>query len=414
MKKLFAFILTAVMLLGMFTCVASAEKPTQIRIMGYNSEASRQTYLELMKEKFPECEIIYEFVSSDNFSNVLNTQLQAGNGPDLIELQGDVRPLAIAGYVYDMTNDEYASRYVKSGMGTFTVDDHIYAIPLQSWFEGIFYNKALFRENNIEIPTTWDEYISVWKQFNELGIKGQAVSAGFWETTGKMSAGFMETHFYCDEANKEFDEKFGKGEATLTETWLPYITEWCKLFDEGLITQDMLGISYDQALEEFATGKAAMWQCGPWAVGTLMEKNPDLELGMFPIPGDKPEDAYLLGGPGSAWAVSADSKNIETVKKILDWTSTIEAQNALIKDNVGGSYLEGVKTDMGDIYEACVDTFARGHVYSCWLEKWFNGTPILEALGKGLQEVLAGTKTPEQALMDADEINQVQLKAMIG
>lgn len=37
-----------------------------------------------------------------------------------------------------------------------------------------------------------------------------------------------------------------------------------------------------------------------------MEKNPDLQLGMFPIPGmDAKEPGWLVGGPGFAPAINA-------------------------------------------------------------------------------------------------------------
>lgn len=56
--------------------------------MAYNAETSRATYLALLEETFPNIKITYEFVSLDNFNNVLNSQLQAGQGPDIIEVGG--------------------------------------------------------------------------------------------------------------------------------------------------------------------------------------------------------------------------------------------------------------------------------------------------------------------------------------
>jgi raffinose/stachyose/melibiose transport system substrate-binding protein len=60
-----------------------------------------------------------------------------------------------------------------------------------------------------------------------------------------------------------------------------------------------------------------------------------------------------------------------------------------------------------------LQTIAKGHVYAPWTTAWSYGNPVVEAYGKALQEVLAGTKTIEQALRDADEVNS-NLRTAIG
>lgn len=60
----------------------------KLRMMAYNAESSRASYLKYLDEKLPNIEIEFEFVSQDNFDNVLNSQLQACEGPDIMELGG--------------------------------------------------------------------------------------------------------------------------------------------------------------------------------------------------------------------------------------------------------------------------------------------------------------------------------------
>lgn len=379
----------------------------KLRMMGYNAESSRATYLKYLDEKLPEIEIEFEFVSQDNFDNVLNSQLQAGEGPDIMELGGQTRLLANANYLLDLSDQEFISKYADAGIQPYTIDGKVYAAPLQSWYEGIFYNKAIFEENGLSIPKTWDEFIELHKKLEEKGVKAQTMGAQSYEPMMKQSIALVNNEFYSDESNKDFDEKFNKGEASLAEGWLPAVEEWYKIIEEGCLTEDMLGLSYDQALDEFATGKAAMWQCGPWAVETIKEKNPDLEFGMFPIPGtNADEPGWLVGGPGSAFAINAKSEHVEEALKVLELTATEEAQQALVKDNAGSSFVEGVEIDLGEIYTDCDEAFKAGHVYAPWTAVWTNGNAVTEGYGKSLQEVLAGTKTVEDALKDADQINK--------
>lgn len=383
-----------------------AAEPVKLRMMGYNAESARASYLKYLDEKLPEINIEFEFVSQDNFDNILNSQLQAGEGPDIIELGGQTRLLANANYLLDISGEEFITKYAEAGIQPYTVDGKIYAAPLQSWYEGIFYNKKMFAENNLSVPKTWDEFIALHKTLSDFGIKPQTMGAQSYEPMMKQSIGLVNNEFYSKSENKEFDESFNAGEVKLSEGWLPAVTEWYKIIEAGYLTQNMLGLSYDQALDEFATEKAAMWECGPWAVETIKEKNPDLEFGMFPIPGTDPNKAgWLVGGPGSALGINARSEHVEQALKVLEITATEEAQKALIKDNAGSSFVKGVKVDLGEIYTDCEEAFKQGHVYAPWTAVWTNGNAVTEGYGKSLQEVLAGSKSIEEALSDADMIN---------
>ncbi len=386
---------------------ATTGEPVKLRMMGYNAESARATYLQYLDEQLPEIEITFEFVSQDNFDNILNSQLQAGEGPDIIELGGQTRLLANANYLLDLSGEEFITKYAEAGIQPYTVNGKIYAAPLQSWYEGIFYNKKIFAQNNLTVPKTWDEFIALHKTLADLGIKPQTMGAQSYEPMMKQSIGLVNNEFYADTANKGFDERFNAGEVKLSESWLPAVTEWYKIIEAGCLTQDMLGLSYDQALDEFATEKAAMWECGPWAVETIKEKNPNLDFGMFPIPGTDPTKAgWLVGGPGSALGINAKSAHIAEALKVLEITATEEAQRALIKDNAGSSFVKGVEVDLGEIYADCEEAFKQGHVYAPWTAVWTNGNAVTEGYGKSLQEVLAGSKTIEEALSDADKINE--------
>lgn len=423
-KRLVSILLCGVMAVGCLAgCGSSSDSGgkdksskddvVKLRVMAYNAESTRATYLKYLEEKLPNIKIEFEFVSTDNFDNVLNSQLQAGEGPDIIEVGGQTKLLANAGYLMDLGDQEFISKYAESGLQAYTVDGKVYAEPLQSWFEGIFYNKKIFAENGIEVPKTWDDFVEVHKTLEAKGIKAQTMGAQSYEPMMKQSIGLVNNMYYSDSANMEFDEKFNKGEAKLEEAWLPAVEEWYKIVEEGCLTPEMLGLSYDQALDEFATGKAAMWECGPWAVETILEKNPDMELGMFPIPGtNADEPGWLVGGPGSAWAVNAKTEYVDEVMQVLELTSTEEAQQALAKDNAGSSFVEGVEIDLGDIYADCEDAFKAGNVYAPWTAVWTNGNAVTEAYGKSLQEVLSGSKTVKEALKDADATNNNLLESM--
>ncbi|GGH36822.1 ABC transporter substrate-binding protein [Paenibacillus segetis] len=422
MKKSLAMLLTAILATSVVSGCAKTEpnqtadsnnkpaanseaqdgKKVKVRLMAYNQESIRKSYLEFLKEKLPNIEVEFQFVALDQFNSVLNTQLASKEGPDLIETGGETTLLASAGYLLDLTDQDFISNYVDTGFQAYTLKDKIYATPLQSWFEGIYYNKAIFKENGLTPPQTFDEWMQIHKTLKDKGIKPQSMGAASWEPMMKQSMGMVLNEFYSKQESKGFDDKFNAGEVLLADNWSKALTEWKKIIDQGYLDSKMLGMDYDQALDEFATGKSAMWQSGPWALETIKQKNPDLELGMFPFPGVEKGTGWMIGGPGSALAINKDSKNVEAALEVLRVTATPEAQQALIADNVGSSFVKGVEVDLGEEFADSSAAFEAGHVYGPWLY-WLGGNPIVESYGKALQEVLSGMKTTDQALQDADQ-----------
>ena len=147
----------------------STEK-TKIRMSYWNSEDTVQTLLDYLAEEVPEAEIEFQFIDNSNYDTIIDTQLSAEEGPDIIcESPGSALKHARLGYL-EPVND-LGALYSDAGTRLYSYDGNVYALPGISWFEGCYFNKALFEENNIALPTTFDEYIAVCKQFQELGLK---------------------------------------------------------------------------------------------------------------------------------------------------------------------------------------------------------------------------------------------------
>ncbi len=391
----------------------TSEAAVPLRMLAYNSESVRVTYLSFLKEKLPGIQLTYDAIPLDYYSSTLSRELLSGAGPDIIEVGGETRLLASTGRLLDLTDQDFVSLFKKEGTAPYSVGGRVYAVPLQSWFEGMYYNKDIFEKHGLTPPRNFEEFLSLHKTLNSLGVKAQIMGAQSWEPLMKQSIALVNSEFYAKPENAGFDAAFDKGEANLADHWLPAVTLWSQMISEGCLTPDMLSYSYEQAMEEFALGKAAMWQSGPWSLNEILRINPNIRLGMFPIPGSGEDAGWLVGGPGSALAVNANARNKQAAISVLAATATKEAQEALIHDSKGLSYVSGVDTDLGPVFDGCAGAIEKGHVYAPWTTAWSYGNPVVEAYGKALQEVLAGTKTVEQALKDADQVNS-SLRSAIG
>lgn len=362
---------------------------TKIRMTYWNSEDTVQTLLDYLAEEVPDVEIEFQFIDNSNYDTIVDTQLSAGEGPDIIcESPGSALKHAKLGYLTEV--NDLGALYSDAGTRLYSYDGNVYALPGISWFEGCYFNKALFEENNIDLPTTFDEYIAVCKQFQELGITPLAAGLKSWEPMLKNSMAFVTAEYLSTADGESFCSDYREGNASLEGTWNPYLEKWSEMITAGIYTTDMTGIDHDQALDEFATGKAAMFCSGPWDLDTIKSKNPDLQIDMMPFYGTKASEGWLIGGPGCGFAVNAASKNQEAALKVLEAISTVEGQEAFWQDNQGGSsYLNGASFELPEAYNSAASALDAGNVYCPWNE-WGSAISAHETYGTEMQAYLLG------------------------
>ena len=400
-RKLMSALLCTTMVAGLMAGTASAEEKTTIRMTYWNSEDTVQAMLDYLAEAEPEVEIEFQFIDNSNYDTIVDTQLSAEEGPDIIcESPGSALKHARLGYLEPL--NDLGAKYSDAGTSVYSYEGDTYALPGISWFEGIYFNKALFEENGIELPKTFEEYIDVCKQFQELGITPLAAGLKSWEPMLKNSMAYVAAEYLSTEEGSGFGESYRNGEVTLDGTWNTYLETWSAMITEGIYTTDMTGIDHDQALEQFATGQAAMFCSGPWDLETIQSKNPDLQLDMMPFYGSSESEGWLIGGPGCGFAVNANSENKEAAMKIVEAISTVEGQTALWENNQGGSsYLDGASFELPEVYTSAASALDAGNVYCPWNE-WGAAAPAHETYGTEFQSYLLGEQDLSTTLQNVD------------
>lgn len=373
----------------------------KIRMTYWNNESTVASLLEYLKEAVPDVEIEYQFIDNSNYDTIVDTQLSANEGPDIIcESPASSLKHARLGYISDVS--ALAEKFSDAGTSVYSYNGSTYALPGISWFEGIYFNKQLFEENNIELPTTFDEYIAVCKKLQGLGIKPLAAGLKSWEPLLKNSMAFVAAEYLSTEEGKDFGSNLRDGKATLDGNWNQYLEKWSEMISEGIYESKMTGIDHDQALEEFATGKAAMFCSGPWDLETIQAKNPDLQIDMMPFYGIKKSEGWLIGGPGCGFSVNENSKNKEAAMKVLEAIATEEGQKALWENNQGGSsYLTGVTFDLPEAYNSASSALEAGNVYCPWNE-WGVAAAAHEDYGTEMQNLILGNQDISQTLKNVD------------
>ena len=151
-KKLVSVLLCAAMVMGMTAgCgkdsseaepeqqTAGGDGTAKIRMTYWNSEDTVKSLLEYLKEEVPDVEIEFQFIDNSNYDTVVDTQLSAEEGPDIIcESPASALKHAKLGYLAEV--NDLGAKYSDAGTSVYSYDGNIYALPGISWFEGIYYN----------------------------------------------------------------------------------------------------------------------------------------------------------------------------------------------------------------------------------------------------------------------------------
>jgi len=145
----------------------------------------------------------------------------------------------------------------------------------------VFYNKKIFRDNGLEVPETWSEFINICKTLRERNIKPLIVG-------GKDSWPMLMISNAFVAANEtdlpSFAKQLWTGERKYNDE--KSLKIWKMAYDfSTYLPFDFDRIEYASIPERFANGEAAMLVDGSWQAFSIMDKNPSLELGCFTLPG---------------------------------------------------------------------------------------------------------------------------------
>jgi raffinose/stachyose/melibiose transport system substrate-binding protein len=330
--------------------------------------------------------------------DALPTQFAAGNAPALtkkLDESGKVADLTLELQrlgVYEQLEPAAVST-IKALYG-----DKLLALPYEYNIEGIFYNKKLFQENGIAVPGTWDELLAASDKLDAKGIQPFSASgAQGWPIT-RLVSGYLYRSLGPDAL-----DKVDAGSAKLTDpAYVKAAEEIAALGRKGYFGKGVGSIDYDTAMNQFLTGKSAMFYMGSWALANIADPKQNKvgaeNVGFMPFPAVK-------GGAGSidqypsniGLAVTLGSKNFD--KKTGAWVSCIAKNygSTALKDHgtISGFKVNTPVKDANELATTVRKTISSSKQNVLWFEALFStkATTISNTTAAGL---VNGSVSPKQ------------------
>lgn len=380
-----------------------SEKGVKLSLLSWNNEKEMKPVIDGFMAKNPN--ISFDFQTAPpvkDYIAKLQTMLLSDSATDLFIIAAENRNEVIdGGYALDLTNQPFVQTMLDGNKPMLSKNGKVYAFTQTGWVGGLFYNKALFKKAGIEQePQTWNEFIEACKKLKAAGI------IPFYDNMQDVT--MMHDGLYANltlSGDPNFDEKIFKGEKTFEQGW----TEPLKAFKTGLLdnkilTADMIGLTGDQIVNEFALGNVAMFTGGPWSINTIQQANPNLEYSMMAIPGPKPGGNYYAGAPGVGFAVNSKTKRKDEALKFIEYLASPEGLKKFEEGTGAIITAKGYESKVHpSIEKAYKEGLLQGKFYLPMVSWSRNQEALRNQLTISTQDMVVGKITPEDAAKSLDK-----------
>ena len=280
----------------------------------------------------------------------IRTLLVKDKVPDVMTLNGNYTfgELAQAGIFHDFSDSPLvdtinpAVQQILQDLGSFEGEE-VNGLAFANNGSSIIYNKDIFEQYGVEVPTTWDELLTAIQTFEDNDVLPFYLTlAEAWTIAPAFNnfGGALQPENFYDRM-REAGENVGQGsEVSFTEDYEEAANKLYELFQHG---QPNAGAdNYNVGNTEFANGESAMYLQGTYAIPAIEAAGAEFEIGTFPYPTtDDPADTVLVSGVDVAVTMGRDTPHAEEAMRFIEYLMSPEVVSAYAEKQFAFSTLEG-------------------------------------------------------------------------
>lgn len=269
------------------------------------------------------------YSDTTSYQQVVNSSIQSNDAPDLLTWWSGYRlenlyeseALLDVSDIWQQALE--AGDMPESLAAAFTFEDKQWGVARDASYWSVFYNKRVFEENGLSVPTTWDEFLNVCET-----LKNADVTPLYATIDGRWPA-FIWFEEFLIRNDPDFYVDVCEGRAKYTdETGVKAMEDWKSLIDAGYFSD--LDIPMDSNLANmFANGEIAMAPVGTWFQQRFIDAEmvPGEDFDAFLLPNVNPDlDQNVMIIETGAIVIPKAGDSIEQSKELAAWWDKEEAQ----------------------------------------------------------------------------------------
>lgn len=361
-KKIIVLIAAAALLL-LAGCAERAEEKGEDKITisvlagQSTSDAGVEDMIdEWLLQEFPQVELEWECVDwGDSFNAKMQGHFAAGDVPDLmIGKAQDVQTYAKTGNL-GIISRQCSQRIEDYALQAVTVDGKVYGVPYNAWYQGVIYNKEIFRRLDLKPPKTEEELQEMIQCLKAHQIVPFA--AHFQESwkVANMTMQYMVNDIFS--SNPQWGTQFREGRRHFSDN--PQIIH-CFSNNQMILEnswEDAMQLEQIQSDSRFIQGEAAMYLTGSWSMQFASQYGDDMDFGIFPYPSQS-GGAKLLRETNMTFMKSADTPYGEQIDQIL---YALLNDSRLVQEILGFTQSSSVIKGIAPVYNSKIQEDIDGY-----------------------------------------------------
>ena len=416
-KRVVAALLCGVMVAGTMSVQAQsvlADEGTTITVMA-SQDWVYDAEMELGKQFEEETgiKVDYQIVPADQYYNMLMTKLNSGEGPDIFGGQSGsfdiVSQYNVEKNAVDLSDQAWVDTYDEFAKEQTSVDGKVYGMTYYdvSTDYYVVYNKKIFEENGLEVPTTYAEFEEVCQTLLDNDI------VPIYEP---CADGWHQTMWFTEIGGKYEELVPGIVDDLNNNKMKEALDQLNDMAQKGYFGDNYLSDEYTDLLMNLGSGEYAMALEKPGQISAIAEasdgKYTEDDFGMFVIP-LMDNDVYPQHPCGPSRFVYSGSEHQEEAKQYLEYIASADSVQYMI-DNC--DKIENLPFDVGQTpsYSEETQTFLdaaekEGTVFQDSI-KYLN--PQWTELTQDIVSMFIGDMTSEDVLNAIDERRATQAEAV--
>ena len=289
---------------------------------------------------------------------------------------------------------------------TFGVTPGPYLVPLDSNNMQFLYNKKLFTKAGISAPpVTLAEFLEAGKKLSAIGVAPFVTGLGAWPVDS-----LAQIYMWNMLGQDLLESTYAKKTPYTSKEWVDFLSLFVQLRDANVLAKGVLAMDLPAAESLFAHEQAGMIFDGSWAIGVLKQQSPAFtDYGVFFPPSAGKFPVRIPGGVGATALVVGTSPHKQEAAKFLKWLTDAPQQatyangSANLPANPTVANAQALTPNLkafSSKMDALIPTLPSAMP-----------APVNTTMQKGIQQILAGTKTPAQvaaSMQKALQTEQVQ------
>lgn len=346
--------------------------------------------------------IDFQISPDAQWRDLIKVKLDSGEAPDIICVDTPIdlmSSIKMAKYSVPLTGEEFYNRMTKESIAAVSENGVPYGITFpgpKMWL--VVYNKKIFSDLGLEIPTTYADFKKVCQSILDAGItplfecttNGWHQVLPLFETGGLWLKDDPEIYNELNANKKDLDD---------IPQLLEIIKEQKEFATLGYFGKDYLSNTWEDKIEPIGTGKVAMVIAELGIKTEIVKAYPQYktsDFGQFVMPW---ADNQIIGvNPASnAYFINKESKHVAEAKQFFEFLATHENLQKRFDGQIDIASMcwPEISTRFSEEENAYIKSKETARVIQTSVNyidnQWMD-------VGKDLESMFIGASTPEQVL----------------